>query len=387
MGGIYLRHGGSFIAMREQRYEAESLLQALIAEHPEVLAGDDEGNPRAWLLVKREAGVADRAEGADRWSLDHLFLDREGVPTLVEVKRSSDTRARREVVAQMLDYAANATLHWNAEALRAWFEAECERRGVEPQVTIDDAFGVPEQDSYWEAVRTNLAAERVRLVFVADEIAPELRSIVEFLNRQMAETEVLAVEVKQYVDAEGERQTIVPRVLGQTEAAKAAKGGGRRSARQWDERSLLEEIARRHGDDVAAIARSVIDWAKARDDVRVEYGRGSREASAKVRFDHDGAALTAFNLWSYNAVEIPFDFMRDLSQAPFADTRESRDELRRRINEAAPTANIPVEEERIRPSFKLEALADEQARQGFFAAMQWAFDQALRAQAARRGGT
>jgi hypothetical protein len=34
-------------------------------------------------------------------------VDEAGVPTLVEVKRSSDTRARREVVARMLDYAAN----------------------------------------------------------------------------------------------------------------------------------------------------------------------------------------------------------------------------------------------------------------------------------------
>jgi hypothetical protein len=30
-------------------------------------------------------------------------------------------------------------------------------------------------------VKTNLAAERIRLVFVADEISPELRSILEFL--------------------------------------------------------------------------------------------------------------------------------------------------------------------------------------------------------------
>ena len=37
------------------------------------------------------------------------------------------------------------------------------------------------------------------------------------------------------------------------------------------------------------------------------------------------------------------------------------------------------------PASKLEALADEQVRRGFFAAMQWAFDQALQAQMARRG--
>jgi hypothetical protein len=38
-----------------------------------------------------------------RWSLDHLFIDGDGVPTLVRVKRTSDPRARREVVAQMLE--------------------------------------------------------------------------------------------------------------------------------------------------------------------------------------------------------------------------------------------------------------------------------------------
>jgi hypothetical protein len=103
VGAIFLRHGDSFVPMREQRYEAEDLLQSLIAEYPQILAEDETGERSAWVLVKREAGVADSGDGADRWSLDYLFLDQAGVPTLVEVKRSTDTRARREVVAQMLD--------------------------------------------------------------------------------------------------------------------------------------------------------------------------------------------------------------------------------------------------------------------------------------------
>jgi hypothetical protein len=64
------------------------------------------GDPRRFLLVRREAPVPDRENGGIRWSIDHLFLDQDAIPTLVEVKRSSDTRIRREVVGQMLDYAA-----------------------------------------------------------------------------------------------------------------------------------------------------------------------------------------------------------------------------------------------------------------------------------------
>jgi hypothetical protein len=224
MSGIFLRQGDSFIAMREAPYEAERVLQELLAEHPEVLAGDT--SAAAWLLITREAGVSGDAETGTRWSLDHLFVDGEGVLSLVEVKRGSDTRGRREVVAQMLDYAANAATSWTAESLRAWFEAECQKGGKDADEAVIEAFAeVRDPDEYWHSVKTNLAAGKLRLVFVSDAIPPELRRIVEFLNTQMTETEVLAIEVKQYVDADGQRQTIVPTLIGQSEAARRIKTG------------------------------------------------------------------------------------------------------------------------------------------------------------------
>lgn len=36
MTGIFLRQGTAFVPLREQRYEAETVLQELIAEHPEM---------------------------------------------------------------------------------------------------------------------------------------------------------------------------------------------------------------------------------------------------------------------------------------------------------------------------------------------------------------
>jgi hypothetical protein len=102
VSGVYLRHGGTYIAMRETPYGAEDVLQQLIEEHPEMLGGEDAPHGPL-VLVRREAGVSDEADAGARWSLDHLYVDADGIPTLVEVKRSSDTRSRREVVAQMLD--------------------------------------------------------------------------------------------------------------------------------------------------------------------------------------------------------------------------------------------------------------------------------------------
>ncbi len=113
------------VELRAQDYDSEELLQRLLQDHPHLIAGQqiDEFSPRRWLFITREMGVPGEEMGGDRWSLDHLFLDQDGIPTLVEVKRSTDTRIRREVVGQMLDYAANAVVYWPVEEIRARFRA------------------------------------------------------------------------------------------------------------------------------------------------------------------------------------------------------------------------------------------------------------------------
>ena len=174
--------------MRETPYEAEDVLQALIAKFPSLLAGDQYSgaSARRWLLVGREAALPDDEDGGGRWSVDHLFLDQDAVPTLVEVKRSSDTRIRREVVGQMLDYAANGVVYWPLEQLRACLRASASAtaairtryRGavLGEESDVEDVLG---------SVGENLQAGRVRMVFVSDEIPRELRRVVEFLNGQM----------------------------------------------------------------------------------------------------------------------------------------------------------------------------------------------------------
>src|SRR3954451_13322596 len=94
------------------------------------------------------------SEGAaGRWSLDHLFVDQDAVPTLVEVKRSSDTRIRREVVGQLLEYAANGTRYWPVEQLRALFETSCATRGIDPDEALRDALGdEADMDGWWAQV-------------------------------------------------------------------------------------------------------------------------------------------------------------------------------------------------------------------------------------------
>jgi hypothetical protein len=183
-----LQSDDTLVPMTAEAYESEALLQTLLARYPDLLAGDqvDPSSPRRWLLVSQEVGLASEQDGSNRWSVDHVFLDQDAVPTIVEVKRSSDTRIRREVVGQMLDYAANAIVYWPVEHLQTHFEATCAVQDKQPEAVLQEFLaGGADPSEFWKQVQTNLQAGRVRLVFVADSIPPELQRIVEFLNEQM----------------------------------------------------------------------------------------------------------------------------------------------------------------------------------------------------------
>jgi hypothetical protein len=66
--------------MREQPYAAEADLQQLLEQHPELI-GEQRGSEKTQLLlVKREAGLPSVEDGPMRWSVDHLFLDQQGLP-------------------------------------------------------------------------------------------------------------------------------------------------------------------------------------------------------------------------------------------------------------------------------------------------------------------
>ena len=104
---------------------------------------------------------------------------------------------------------------------------------------------------------TNLAAARLRLLFVADDIPDELARVVEFLNAQMPGIEVLAVEIERFKG--DSRQTLVPRVLGRTAASPRshASQGTRRLV--LDRQSFLNAFDNPEHRSVAARLLGVAD--------------------------------------------------------------------------------------------------------------------------------
>jgi hypothetical protein len=375
MSGVFLRRGDELIAMIETPYEAESVLQELLASYPTLLSSDaSEGEN--WLLIRREAGIGLGDAASSRGYLDHLFVDSAGVPTLVEVKRSSDTRIRREVVGQMLDYAANAAARWGGDTLQSWFEESCASRDEDPEQALLDAFPAVENiTDFWTQVRTNLVAERLRLVFVADYVPSELRRIVEFLNGQMTQTEVLAIEVKQYRDSSGQHETLVPRVLGETEQAKQVKSVGQ--PRRWTRETILEQLREYRNDAEATLGSRLFDWVRARGDLTEWYGSGKKDGSFQAGYPDTPRYLFPFALYGYGRVEVQFQYM--MRRKPF-DREGLRRELLDKLN-AIPGVELGEDTLMRRPSIQLETLLRSGSLEQFTSAMDWAFAEASAAAA------
>jgi hypothetical protein len=147
-------------------------------------------------------------------------------------------------------------------------------------------------------VTDNLDAERFRLIFVSDAIPPSLRRIIEFLNGQMTNTEVLAIEVKQYVDASGTHQTIVPRIVGDTEAAKQTKSS--RRGTRIDRDQLLAQL----GDldpDAEAAASALLDWTAAHERLELRW----QQRSGRLPARYAGAAAHLLRRAARDALEEP----------------------------------------------------------------------------------
>lgn len=362
-GGVFvLKDPTTLVAMKPASFASEDDFQRLLAQFPALLGAvqGDSGDPRRWLLLGREKGIQSEHGGSDRFAVDHLFLDQDGIPTLVEVKRQSDTRLRREVIGQMLDYAANAVLHWSWERLRDQFEADCVARGDDPASELASVIG-PDGDAsaLWEMVKTNLQAGKIRLLFVADRIPSEVKGIVEFLNKQMDPAEVLAIELQQY-QGEGLR-TIVPAVYGHTEEAQQRKlvNGPRR---YWDEATVFDELRHRVEPDLVPVAQRITDWIKENSD-EVVFGRGAKDGSIGAAFKRGASRFLALQLFSSGVVVLNFGYLKP----PF-DEPGLRQGWVDRIR-ALPSITLPPDAGSKWPNIRLASLAPQM--DGFLVAMDW----------------
>lgn len=373
--GVFVVRDDTLVPMRPTPFDNEDDFQNLLARFPDLLPGDqiDPENPRRWVLVRREQAVATGEGGTAPWSLDHLFLDQDGIPTLVEIKRGDDTRVRRKVVGQMLDYAANCAAYWSVDTLRSGFEKTCQDNNRASGDVLAELVGADQVELFWGRVEDNLKNERLRLLFVADAVPVELRRIVEFLNRRMPSVEVLAVELRHFT-GEG-LKTIVPLVVGQDPAA-ATKRNAAAPTRRWTEQDIFDKLAQTLTVEEVKAARRIYDWMRA-DGRALIFGTGRDNGSVYPLLKVGGTVLNPAYLSTEGRLWLQFGSLK--GKPVFGDLGKRRD-LMQRLGAVQGAGFTEADLEKL-PSLPLSKIAsDPEGPTKVVAALQWMADQLAAAQ-------
>ncbi|MGK7927544.1 MAG: hypothetical protein AB4290_20265 [Spirulina sp.] len=371
-GGIYLIQGNDrLVAMNERPYDSETLLQDLLDKYPNLLGLDrpDDRPGQDWLIIKRTGSIPTEDIRIERWSLNHLFLDRQGIPTLVEVQPDNDYDLRKETIGQMLNYAANVSAYWPVESILEQFEINCRHQNRDPERVFEDFLGSgADEREFWQRVKTNLQAGKIRMIFVADRILPEVQRVVEFLNKQMDPAEVLAVEIKQYISPENGLKTLVSRSIGQTAEARQKKSSRTRTFwRRWDEHSFFSAYRERFGEDEAALVREIYDWSDRDSHLHLQWATGDTYGGFGTQLTTASNMTELFFVGIDGTIQIVSDIYAALP--PFDEEHEWH-ELRNRLSSIGLALPTDPREKRL-PNIQLSTVPDREALHPILGTFDW----------------
>ncbi|HOO97002.1 MAG TPA: hypothetical protein PKV16_04495 [Caldisericia bacterium] len=353
---IYKLTGDSELEELEQCcFVAEAELQVLIAKHPKLIMQDPK--TQKFLLVDRELGIPITYDGANKYSLDHLFIDENGVPVLVEVKRSNNPEVRRSVVGQMLDYAANASIYWTIDSLKDAINKRLMSGNLDYDNVIENHIGDNLTESeFWAQVKSNLRSGNLKLVFASDELPSELITIINFLSENMDTVDVYGVQICRH------RDVVLSKIISSSIRTQRAEI----NKKYWDKISFLEELVERNNSRYREVTTKLLD-KMLKIGYKDIYGQGLRSGSCRPTVAAGDINYNPITLWTYGKIEIQFEYIR---KNPAFETEADRMEFVRELNKIG---IISLDESVInrRPSFDILELQDQSRFDAFIGAMEW----------------
>lgn len=192
--------------------ESEKWLQGLLFEHPELIPLDRiEGRPTRLIPLCRELALP-RAGGAV--FLDLLAVTDAGRLVLIECKLWRNPQARREVLAQILEYAA-LLRRWTISDLTARLKAQTGSTAANPAfAVVSRATGLTDEAFFTDSLARNLRSGDFQLIVAGDGIREEVTAIAEHLGDQGAR--LALVEFQIWQDQMG-RRLVMPHLPFRTE--------------------------------------------------------------------------------------------------------------------------------------------------------------------------
>ena len=276
-------------------YEDESGLQALLSKSPGLVPVDEIGEAMSpFVFAVREYGLPGSG------STDLLLFNAEGQIGIVECKLRANAQIKREVVGQIMEYAAHL---WNS----TYDEVDTRSAGggnksLAEQVgaLVDDPDWSPE--TFREGVSVALQTGAFHLIVAVDEVNPELKRTVDYLNEAGSTSFTFhALELQKY--RKGETEMLVPHLYG-----KVPQRPSKPRRRTWSSDSYMQQASAKLPENQLALVKELHEWARNEAD-EVSFGTGSETASFTFRFHEQGSRVSVFTLYADGRLDISYDYI------------------------------------------------------------------------------
>lgn len=243
-------------------YRDEDQLQELLNKGSADLVPIDQGDTH--VVFARELGTRSGP-------IDLVGIGSSGSITVMECKLGRNHKIKREVVGQVLDYAAAL---WQTD-LPKFVSAFAQKAGADPFEALRGLHAAKGESWDEEGCRAEVARRLrdgdFRLVIAVDEIDSELRRIIEFVNTRGSSTSHLHLVALAFPRfAAGTTHVVVPETFGD-QIGPIAPATERRV---WTEDDVFEYFAAR-SDEVLKIATEFREWADSRG-YPIEFGGDRR---------------------------------------------------------------------------------------------------------------
>lgn len=202
------------IRVQTKHMPSEKWLQKILPTHPELLPTAAIDKKYANLLcIGTELSVDTSKKG--KGHIDILYISDHGHLVLVETKLYRNQEACREVVGQILDYAASMRSDWDYDTLANVYKGDL-------YSDIKKKLGIAmDEDEFIQTVNDNIRNADFMMMIVGDEIRPSVEKIASFINSPMDMHHILVLcEMSTY--SIGNHTLVVPRLTTSTKLLERA---------------------------------------------------------------------------------------------------------------------------------------------------------------------
>lgn len=209
MAIVIRNSGGKWQKATKVEFSAETQLQKLLYDSPELIPTYEEDKPAVFV---REAGLPGSGY------TDLLGVDGNGNILVVETKLARNDEARRKVIGQVLEYAAYL---WKMSFED--FDSLFRSRAATPVLDLLEVK-IPEivRDEVRDSISRNLSSGAFQLFIAVDQMNEELERIIGYVSSRGSglRLEVLEFDLHQ----SGAMEILVPRRYGQLATDNGTRG-------------------------------------------------------------------------------------------------------------------------------------------------------------------